>query len=418
MVDLLIEHGVLSDGTREIGLAIEAGVIVGCEPGLQVPAKRILDARGGLIIPGFVESHIHLDVALMNDDDRPGRAAAFTLPAELNQQMEARRGAFTRADIETRAARALALASRHGVTAMRAQCHVDATVGLAHLEALLAVRERLRDRVTLQIVAFPQQGLLDQPRTLELFREAFRLGADVMGCASNLDPLVTTVLDARRHIDAALALAMAHDVDLDLHVDMGLPEHIALDELEVVYAARRALEVGYAGRLVAGHVCALDSAEPEVAASAIAVIREAGLSVISLPDLYRLGRADRRGVRRGLTRVRQLLAAGVNVVFASNNVRDAFRPLGNFDLLEEGLVLAYGAHLDTVADLETLLRMCTENAARALKLAGYGLRAGDHADLVVLDAPTPSAALVGQVDKRFVVKNGRLVAELGRDPAD
>ncbi len=418
MVDLLIEHGVLADGSREVGLAIDAGVIVGCAPGLQVPAERVLDARGGLIIPGFVEAHIHLDLALMNDEARPGRAAPFTLPAELNRQMEARRGVFTRADIETRAIRALALASRHGVTAMRAQCHVDTTVGLAHLEALLAVRERMRARVDLQIVAFPQQGLLDQPRALDLFREAFRLGADVMGCASNLDPRVATPADARRHIDAALALALEHDVDLDLHVDMGLPEHIALDELEVVYAARRALETGYTGRVVAGHVCALDSAEPEVAAPAIAAIGEAGLSVISLPDLYRLGRADRRGVRRGLTRVRQLLAAGINVVFASNNVRDAFRPLGNFDLLEEGLILAYGAHMDTVSDLERLLLMCTENAAKALRLDGYGLRVGDRADLVVLDAPSPSAAIVGQVDKRFVVKGGHVVAETGRAPME
>ena len=414
MADLLITHGNLSDGSQDVDLAIEAGMIIGCGPGLRLPAKRVLDARGGLIVPGFVEAHLHLDVALMNDDARPGRAASFVLPAELNRQMEMRRGAFTRADIEARAARGLALASRHGVTAMRAQCHVDTTVGLAHLEALLAVRERSRDLVDLQIVAFPQQGLLDQPRTLDLFHEAFRLGADVMGCASNLDPRVVTVADARRHIDAALALAMEHDVDLDMHVDMGLPERIELDELEVVYAARRALETGYVGRLVAGHVCALDSAEPDVAATAVAAIREAGISVISLPDMYRLARADRRGVRRGLTRVRQLLAAGVNVAFASNNVRDAFRPLGNFDLLEEGLILAYGAHMDTIDELETLLRMCTENAARALRLAGYGLRVGDRADLVVLDAPTPSAAVVGQVDKRFVIKGGRVVAAAGR----
>lgn len=410
MVDLLVVNGSLSDGTRNAEVAIDQGVIVGRGPGLLTPAAQTLDAQGGLIIPGFVESHMHLDVALMNDDDRPGRSAAFVSPAELNREMEERRLAFTREDIESRAMRALAMAARHGITALRAQCHVDATVGLTHLEALLAVRERTRAQVDLQIVAFPQQGLLDQPRTLDIFREALRLGADVMGCASNLDPRVATAVDARRHVDTALALAMEHDVDLDLHADMGLPEHVGLEDLETVYAARRALEVGYQGRMTAGHVCALDSAEPEVVAGAIDVLREARMSVISQPDLYRLGRADRRGVRRGLTRVRQLLAGGVNVAFASNNVRDAFRPLGNLNLLEEGLILAYGAHMDTVADLEALMRMCTVNAAKALRLERYGLEVGDAADLVVLDAPTPSAALVGQAEKRFVLKRGRVIA--------
>lgn len=410
MVDLMIRNGRLSDGTRDCAVAIDRGGIVAIGPGLDLAAGLVLDARDGLIIPGFVESHVHLDVALMNDSERPGRPAPFRVPAELNRSMEERRLAFTRADIEDRATRALTMATRHGVTALRAQCHVDATVGLKHLEALLNVREAARDRVTLQIVAFPQQGLLDQPATLELFREAFRLGADAMGCASNLDPRVTDNAAVRRHIEIALALALEHDVDLDTHADMGLPDEVTLDTLEIVYLARRATEVGYQGRVTAGHVCALDSAEPAVAEAAIDAIREAGISVISQPDLYRLGRTDTRGVRRGLTRVKQLLAGGVNVAFASNNVRDAFRPLGNLDLLEEGLILAYGAHMDTVVELEALMRMCTVNAAQALRLERYGLAVGAQADLVVLAAPTPSAALVDQAEKRFVLKAGRLIA--------
>jgi cytosine deaminase len=104
-----------------------------------------------------------------------------------------------------------------------------------------------------------------------------------------------------------------------------------------------------------------------------------------------------------------MLAAGVNVALASNNVRDAYRPLGNFNLLEEGLILAYGAHMDTIIELETLVRMCTENAARALRLEKYGLDIGDNADVVVLDAASPSAALVGQVEKLYVIKNGKLL---------
>ncbi len=149
---------------------------------------------------------------------------------------------------------------------------------------------------------------------------------------------------------------------------------------------------------------------PKVAEQAIQLIKDAEISVVSQPDLYRLGREDAHHVRRGLTRVKQLLAAGVNVTYASNNVRDALRPLGNFDLLEEALILAYGAHLDTVEELNTLLQMSTYNAAKALKLQHYGLEKGCAADMVVLDAPTASAAIVSQAEKRYVFKAGRLMA--------
>jgi cytosine deaminase len=324
--------------------------------------------------------------------------------------MEQRRRSFTREDIERRAGAALELASRHGVTAVRAQCHVDPEIGLKHVEALQSVKEKYAGRVTVQIVAFPQQGLLRHPKTIDLFRAAFSVGVDVMGGASNLDSDAQGKVDVKGHLDAAFKLAMELDVDLDIHADLGIPDKVELADLEVVHIARRAIEYGYQGRVTAGHVCALDSALPEVATQAIELMRQAGLSVVSQPDLYRLGRGDTHHVRRGLTRVKQLLAAGVNVTYASNNVRDAYRPLGNFDLLEEGLILAYGAHMDTVEELNTLLRMSTYHGAKALRLQNYGLEKGCQADLVVLDAPSASAAIANQAEKRYVFKAGRLMA--------
>lgn len=409
MIDLLLRNATLS-GYGRVDLAVHKGYVVDRGSGLEYPSAEVLDLGGKLLIPGFVESHVHLDIALMNPWDRPGRLEPYLSHYGLNESMERRRKAFTLQDIQARASRAVQLASRHGVTAMRAQCHVDTEIGLRHLEALLAVKERYADLLALQIVTFPQQGLLRQPRTKDLFREAFRLGADVMGCASNLDQDMQGMVDFRSHIDAAFDLAMQMDADLDIHADLAIPDRVELEDLEVVYAARRAIEYGYQGRVTAGHVCGLDSALPDVAAEAIDWIRRAEISVVSQPDLYRLGRDDTHHVRRGLTRVKQLLAAGVNVTYASNNVRDALRPLGNFDLLEEGLVLAYGAHMDTVEELDTLLKMSTYNAARALRLPDYGLEVGCRADLVVLDAPSPSAALVSQAEKNYVFKDGRLVA--------
>jgi cytosine deaminase len=409
MIDVLLCNASVQDGTGVQDFAVDQGKLVARGVKLDYPAALKIDLQGRLLIPGFVESHVHLDIALMNDWDHPGRPKPFRSPAELNQAVEQRRKSFTCQDIEQRAGRAVELASRHGVTAMRAQCHIDPEVGLHHLEALVAVREKYRDRITLQIVAFPQQGLFSRPGSLDLFIDAFRRGANVMGCASNLER--GQGVSFREHIDAALDLAMEIDVDLDLHADLGIPPVVGLEDLEVVHTARRVIERGYQGRVTAGHVCALDSAPPEVAEEAIALIQEAQISVISQPDMYRLGREDTWHVRRGLTRVRQLLAAGVNVAYASNNVRDAYRPMGNFDLLEEGEILAYGAHMDSVEELETLLKMCTYNAARLMRLDGYGLQPGCQADLVVLDAASPSAAVVGQAEKLYVFKSGRLVAQ-------
>jgi cytosine deaminase len=373
-------------------------------------SRQEIDLAGCLLIPGFVESHLHLDITLTNPWERPGRPEPFVSTQETNRTVEGLRKGFTREDIERRAAAALDTAVRHGVTALRAQCHVDSEVGLKHVEALQAVKERLEGKVTVQIVAFPEMGLQRDPGACDLIREAFRMGADVMGGAPNVDRMADGTVDVQGHINMALDLAMEADVDLDIHVDHELTQNAELDDLEVVHLAKRVIECGYQGRVAAGHVAALDSAVPDVRAKAIDLITEAGISVVCVPDLCRLGRNDVKHVRRGLPHVKELVAAGVNVACASNNVRDPWRPFGNFNLLEEALVLANGAHMDTVDELNAVLNMCTYNAAEALHLEGYGLDKDCHADMVVLEAPTPSAAIVGQAEKRYVFKDGHLLA--------
>jgi len=404
MIDLLVRDVVTAVSPQPVSVAVHDGRILAVGPDLAYAAALEVAGNGRYLSPGFVESHLHLDIALSNDPQRPGRPEPYVSMPALNAAIERRRRAFTHQDIVDRATAALQLARRHGITAVRAQCHLDTEIGLKHILALQAVKEAAADWMTLQIVAFPQQGLLRDPRTLDLFREAFRCGADVMGGAANIE----TGFTMQEHIDAAFALAMELDRDLDIHADLGLKPAVALDDLEVVHIARRTLEYGYQGRVTVGHACTLDSAAPEVAAPAIALLQEADITVTSQPDLYRLGREDRQHVRRGLTRVKELLAAGVNVTYASNNVRDALRPLGNLNLLEEALILAYGAHMDTVAELETLLQMSTTNAARALRLPAYGLESGCAADMVLLDAPSASAAIVGQVEKCYVFKAGKM----------
>jgi cytosine deaminase len=410
MIDLLVRNIRIEDEPTLVDLAVEDGKIVDRGVNLDYVAAQEIAGNGRLTIPSFVESHLHLDITLMNDWQTPGRPEPYLSHYGLNESMERRRREFTAEDIERRASTALELASRHGVTALRAQCHVDREIGLKHVEVLQRVKEKYAGRVTVQIVTFPQQGLINHPDNADLFREAFRSGADVMGGASNLDMMADGRINWREHITAAFDLAMELDIDLDIHADLGIPQTVTFDELETAYIAQKTIERGYQGRVTVGHACTLGVATPDVAAKAIALIQEADLNIISQPDLYRLAREDTHNVRRGLTRVKDLLDAGVNVTYASNNVRDALRPMGNFDLLEEGLILAYGAHMDTVNELNTIMQMSTTNAAKALGLRHYGLEPGCTADFVVLDAPTPSAAIIGQVEKAYVVKNGRVIA--------
>ena len=401
MIDLLIKNAKIQQHTTLVNLAIDSGKIVGCEPDLLATSRQEMDVAGNLVIPGFVDPHVHLDIILMNSGELLGRQESFE---NSNAIVERRRVEFSSEDIKNRATKALQMASRHGVTAVRAQCHVDTEVGLKHLHALQEVKKEYAGRVTVQIVAFPQQGLFRNPGTVELFHEAFQAGADVMGGASNLDDRI------HEHIDLALDLAMEHDVDLDIHADLSLARNVTLDKLEVVHIAKKVIERGYEGRVTVGHACTLGSAPPEVAEPAIELMKRAELHVVSQPDLYRLGRDDTHNVRRGLTRVKELLEAGVNVTYASNNIRDAFRPMGNFDPLEEALILSYGAHMDTVEQFNTLLKMSTYNGAKALRLDNYGLEKGCDADLVVLDAQTPAEAVISQVEKNHVIKAGSLMS--------
>jgi cytosine/creatinine deaminase len=393
------------NSTKPMDFAVDKGKILEYGENLKYRSIQELNVEQRLLIPGFVDPHVHLDIALMNSMETPGRQKRILSPSEMNDEIERRRSSFTLEDIKKRASTALEMASRHGVTIVRAQCHVDVGVGLKHLQALKEVKDEYAGRVDVQIVAFPNQGLLRHPGTLELFHEAFKSGADVMGGGSNLD------IEVKGHIDTALDLAMKYDVDFDIHSDLGISDHVELEDLETVYLARRTIEKGYQGRVTAGHVCTLGSAGPDVAKRAIELIQEADISVVSQPDLYRLGRQDRSNVRRGLTRVIELLEAGVNVTYASNNIRDGYRPMGNFDPLEEALILSYGAHMDTVDDFNTLMTMSTYNGAKAANLDRYGLEPGCNADMVVLDARSPSEAIVGQVEKRYVFKSGRLMTE-------
>jgi cytosine/creatinine deaminase len=396
MAPLLIRGGVV--GGRRQDLAIRDGRIARIGTELDADGFEILDAANRLILPGFVESHIHPDKAFIADRTeglRAGGPTAQTLVAALKKS-------FTVDDIYGRARRVMELAVRHGCTAMRAHVEVDAFVELRGVEALRRVQADVAGVLDLELIAFAQEGIFHDGVTQDLLREALKLGLPTLGGCPYMDR------DQRAHIDWFFDTAQGFGVPLDFHADSA--DDPAL--LTTDYIAQQTIARGLQGRVSLGHLCMLDVLEPSRRGRIIELLREAAIDVISLPatELHLKGRTDRTRTWRGIAPLRELRDAGVNVSISTNNIVNPFTPYGHPDLLRQALITAMTAHLGNLDQLAWLPELFTVNPARALRLDGYGLAEGCRADLVVLDAADAAQAITEQSEKLYVIKAGRIVA--------
>jgi cytosine/creatinine deaminase len=409
MVDLLLRRACIADTAAPVDIAVTAGSITAIGPALSDSAATEIDCATRVVIPGLIESHLHLDKALL---DRRRSAPDGTLASAIEVTGELKRG-FTADGVRDRARRILDQAITHGTTALRAHPDVDPIVGLLGVEVLLGLREEYRDLIDLQIVAFPQEGILRAPGTLELLRAALRLGADVIGGCSYNEADVT---DCRRHVDLVFDLAAEFGVPVDIHADFAddaTDPRFAMAD----YIADATQRAGLGGRVAIGHVTSLAARPPRERQATMARLAQAGVAVIPLPatDMHLGGRDDQAAVRRGVVPVRELWAAGVTTAYSSNNIRNAFTPYGNADLLDIGLFLAQTGHLAGDADLRRVLHMATTDAAEVLGIADrHGLRVGARADLVVLGTHRLADALLDRPDRCYVIKAGRIVARTTR----
>lgn len=406
-MDLVVRRARIVGLRKLSDIAIEDGRIVEIGDRVEESGEEEIDAMGRLASPGFVDAHMHLDKALLGQET-PNISGTLR---EAIKIMGRKKSEFTVDAVKERAGRVVEMAVRNGTTAIRTHVDVDPMVGQTGLMALLQVREEYSDLADIQIVAFPQEGITNVEGAEELLREAMDAGADIVGGIPAIDP------DPKLHIDKVFSVARDFGVDIDMHID----ESDDPNDLTLEYYAEKALEEGYPGNLTAGHCCSLAAVDDDVARRVIGKVHEAGVNVVTLPstNLYLQGRGDGYPIRRGITRVRELLDAGVNVLYASDNVRDAFNPFGNANMLELALILAHGAQMGGMSDLETVFRMGTTNAARAVGIgADYGIKEGKRADMVVLDAESPQEAIISQARALYVVKNGVLVAEDGHLKTD
>ena len=395
--DLIVRRARLDSGAI-LDIGITSGRVVASAAALPAEGTAEIDAAERLTLPGFVDPHLHLDKVF-------SRAELAQPPETLTEAIRASRqlkGEWSQDAIEERAARAVTMAIRAGTTAVRTHVDVDPIIGLQGFHALQRIRDRFQGQIQLQIVAFPQEGMDRDGRVKEMLRSALQEGADAIGGIPTLQP------NPREHIDHIFELAKLYNADIDMHVD----ESDDPADLSIEYLAEKTLANGYQGRVVAGHCTSLAAVPVEVLHRVAAKVKAADISIVTLPstNLHLQGRSDRPPVRRGLAPIRELMEAGINVTFGSDNIRDAFTPFGNARMLETGLLLAHAAHMGTASGLRTIIQMATRNAARALRLPLYGFDKGSRADLVIWDAESPEDALVGLSVPLWVVVNGNAVS--------
>jgi cytosine deaminase len=285
---------------------------------------------------------------------------------------------------------------------MRAHVELDAFVETRSLEAMRRLQKDLAGALDLQLIAFAQEGIFNDRVTQGLLREALKAGVTTLGGCPYMDK------DQRAHIDWFFETAQAFGVRLDFHADSADDPAMLTSD----YIAEQTLARGMQGRVTLGHLCMLDALEPAQRARVIDKLREARIHVISLPatELHVKGRGAARHTWRGVTRLDELRAAGVNIAISTNNIVNPFTPYGHPDLLRQTLVTAMAAHLGNLDQLAWLLDLVTTNAAYAIGLDDYGLAEGCRADLVVLDAAGPADAIIEQAEKLWVLKAGRVVA--------
>ena len=396
MDDLLLRGGIIAGQPRDI--AIQHGRIRHVARHIETPAHTTLDISAKLVLPGFIESHIHPDKAFVADR-APGLRAGGPSPQTLLATLKK---AFTVDDIYQRARKVMELAVRHGCTTMRAHVEIDAFVGLRGVEALQRLQAEWAGTLDLQLIAFAQEGIFHDDVTQGMLREALQMGLSVLGGCPYMDA------EQRRHIDWFFDTAEAYNVLLDFHADSSDdPAMLTCD-----YIAGQTIARGMQGRVSLGHLCTLDVLEPEHRAHVIDKLRQAGIHTISLPatESHVKGRTDTKRVWRGVTRIGELHDAGINVSLSTNNIVNPFTPYGHPDLLRQALIAAAVAHLGNLDQMAWLLDLITINPARALGLQDYGLAAGCYADLVVLDAASPAQAITEQAEKLWVLKAGRVTA--------
>ena len=401
-MSLLIKNARLRDQDQLHDILIEKDRIEQIAPHIDAPEVEVIDARGNLTTPSLIDPHIHLDKVNILDVVRPNETGTLKEAIEI---IWAKKQTYTDEDILTRSEDVVLRALKNGTLNIRTHVDVDTIGGLKPLQGILKLKEKYRGLVDIQIVAFPQEGIIKDPGCEDLLYQAMELGADVIG---GMPANEATPDDSRAHVKIIFDIAEKYDCDVDMHVDE--TDDPFYRTLEMV--ADETIRRGWHSRVTAGHTCALAAYDDHYAGYVIQKLRQAKIHMITKPvtNLMLQGRNDKQPIRRGITRVKELLEAGLLVSFGQDCVSDTFYPLGSADMLQVANVTAHAAQMSLPDEIKKVYDMITGDAAAVIGLEDYGLKVGSKADLIVLDVATERDAIRLAPARLFVIKNGRIVA--------
>ncbi|KRP92082.1 amidohydrolase [Bradyrhizobium yuanmingense] len=391
--DLIFRNALLRSSAAPVDIGVKDGRIAAIAPKLACEAADV-DLGGLLALPGFVDTHIHLDKACLLGrcgHDHGSVSEAIRAVAGMKKD-------FTIEDVYARGARVLERAIVNGTTRMRTHVEIDPRIGLRGFEAVKALKRDYAWAIDLELCVFPQEGLTNDPGAEELLIQALREGGEAIGGC----PYMDTAPNA--HLARIFDLAEEFDIDVDLHLDFDLdPSWWHLDEV-----CRQTERRNYSGRVAIGHATKLSALPPERMKAATAQLARSGVAVTVLPatDLYLMGREATHNAPRGLTLAHKLAGDGVLCSVATNNVLNPFTPFGDASLLRMANFYANVAHA-SVSDFDTCLDLVTELPARLMNLADYGIEVGNPADLIVLDTKDSRFAIAELPDVLMGFKRGR-----------
>ncbi|MEM1386238.1 MAG: amidohydrolase family protein [Pseudomonadota bacterium] len=416
MFDLLVKNAELTDGRKGIDIACRDGSIVAVERNIMAEANETLDAQGYLVSPPFVDPHFHLDATLSLGTPRMNESGTLLEGISLWGELKTLQSVD---DIVERAIRYCKLAVANGIGAIRT--HVDTCDDpLTGVRALLEVRNRVKDYLDLQLVAFPQDGLLRSPNALENTKRALDLGVDVVGGIPHFE---RTMSDGAESLRILCELAAERGLLVDIHCDESddpLSRHIET-------LASESKRLGLEGRVTGSHLTSMHSMDNYYVSKLIPLIVEAGVNAIPNPliNIMLQGRHDTYPKRRGQTRVRELRDAGVTVGFGSDCMMDPWYSLGKADMLDVAFMGLHVGQLSSRDDMAWCFQAVTETSAKIMQLEKYGVAEGCDADFVLLQARDPIDAIRLRAHRLAVVRKGRKIASsnpvihdvaLGKDP--
>ncbi len=401
-MSLVINNGLNRQG-KVINILIENGIIQEIKNKNLKGIEHIIDAKNSLVTESFISPHIHLDKAAIGDIIEPN--VSGTLWEAIQKTWDVKRN-YTVDNIVDRASNIVDAQIKYGVTHIRTHIDVDSIGGLMPLNGLLAVKEKYKGICDIEIIAFPQEGILkDRKGTEELLYKAMETGATHVGGMPHNE---NTPEDSRKHVNILFDIAERFNVDIDSHTD----ETDDPNSRTLQYMAAEAIKRNFKNQVTVDHICALSSYDDYHAARVIDLVKRSGINVVSNPptNMVLQGRLDTGAQRVGITRVKELIAAGVNVTCGQDCINDPYYPFGAGDMLQVANLMGHAAKMTMQHEIDYLYNMITKNAAKIMNLTNHELVEGAPANLVILHGvKSVHEAIRLMPPARTTIRNGKVI---------